>query len=291
MTGHQKIIKVLEKELARGNLAQAYFFCGPESVGKKLAAFWLAGKILGKEKAENHPDFIFLEPESLEKKGVIKKGDIKIEKIREMQQQLGLTSVEGKGKVAVIDDADKMTVSAQNSLLKTLEEPNEKITIILVANDEKKILPTILSRCRRIKFSLVSDEEIKKMIPEKAKDGGMIAFWSFGRPGLAQKMISDEMELEKAKESFREFKELFSDSAGEKFALAEKLGNDVPSAIDKLKIWSAILRLPLLNKSDKIKISPKKSLHLLEEIEKSLERLGSSNANAKLILENLFLNF
>jgi hypothetical protein len=160
-----------------------------------------------------------------------------------------------------------------------------------VANDEKKILPTILSRCRRIKFSLAADEEIKKMIPESTKDGEMIAFWSFGRPGLAQKMISNEKELELAKESFREFKELFSNSAGDKFILADKLGNDVPILISKLKIWSAVLRLPLLNKSDKIKISQKKSLHLLEEIEKSLERLRSSNANAKLILENLFLNF
>lgn len=291
MIGHQKIIKVLEKELARGNLAQAYLFCGPESVGKKLAAFWLAGKILGKEKAKNHPDFIFLEPESQEKNGVIKKGEIKIEEIREMQKKLALTSLERNGKVAVVDDADKMNISAQNSLLKTLEESNENTTIILVTGNEKKMLPTIVSRCRKVKFNLVNDKDLEEMIPEGERDREAIIFWSLGRPGVVQKLLSEEKELEFMKENFREFKNLFSAPVHEKFSLAEKLGANVPILIKKIDIWTALLRVPLLGKSAKIKISPGKSLRLLEGMEKSLEMLKSSNANARLILENLFLIF
>jgi len=291
MIGHQKIIKVLEKELVRRNLAQAYLFCGPESVGKRTVAFWLAGKILGKEKVEKHSDFIFLQPESQEKNGVVKKGEIKIEEIRELQKKLSFTSLEGKGKVAVVDDADKMNIPTQNSLLKTLEESNEKTTIILITGNEKKILPTIISRCRKVKFGLVGNEGLKKMVPEDRKDKEAIIFWSLGRPGVAQKLISDEKELLFMRESFQEFKDLFSVPAHEKFALAEKSGLNIPALIKKMDIWSALLRVSLLGQSAKIKISPRKSLRLLGEIEKSLEMLKSSNANAKLILENLFLSF
>lgn len=291
MVGHQKIIKVLEKELARENLSQAYLFCGPESVGKKSVAFWLAGKILGREDIENHPDFILLEPESQEKNGVIKKGEIKIEGIRSLQKKLSLTSHEGGGKVVVADEAEKMNVSAQNSLLKTLEEANDNTTVILVTGNEKKILPTIISRCRKVKFGLVKNEEIEKMIPIDHGDKELIIFWSFGRPGIAKKLISDEKELSFMKESFQEFRDLFSGQVFEKFSLAEKLSSDVPALFRKIDTWSSLLRLSLLGQSAKIKISPKKSLRILEEIERSLEKLKSSNASSRLILENLFLSF
>lgn len=289
--GHKKIIDLLDKSVKESRLAQAYLFCGPESVGKKMAAFYLAGKILGEDRIESNPDLVYLEPEKLEKNGLVKKGEIKIESIRELQKNLGLFSLNGKGKIAVIDDADKMNVSAQNSLLKMLEEPNEKTIIILVTSNEKKLLPTILSRCRRVKFSLVGDKEMAKMISESEKNKEEIIFWSFGRPGIVQKLISDPKELDFMKESFREFKELFSGHAHEKFALAEKLGADAPSLLNKLGIWSALLRVSLLGQNAKIKISPRKSLRILEEIEKSREMINSSNANVKLAMENLFLNF
>lgn len=289
--GHKKIIDLLDKSLKENRLAQAYVFCGPEGVGKKKVAFYLAEKILGGGKVESNPDLIFLEPEKLEKNGIVKKGEIKIEAIRDLQKQLSLFSLNGKGKVAIIDDADKMNVPAQNSLLKILEEPFEKTTIILITSSEKKLLLTIMSRCRKMKFGLVGDREIEEIIPEGKKSKEEIIFWSLGRPGVAQKILSDQKELDFMKESFREFREIFSGHVADKFALAEKLSADVPSILNKLGIWSALLRVSLLGQNDKIKISPKKSLNILEEIEKSREILNSSNANAKLVMENLFLNF
>ena len=282
---------MLDKSVKENRLAEAYLFCGPENVGKKKVALYLAGKILGEEAVEKNPDFVFLEPEILEKNNAVKKGEIKIENIRELQRNLSLSSFGKKGKVAVIDGADRMNVSSQNALLKMLEEPNAKTTIILISDDEKKILPTIKSRCRKIKFGLASDEEMGKMIPESAKNKGEIIFWSLGRPGVAEKLLSDEKELNFMRETFEDFKKLFSGHLFEKFILAEKLSLDTSSLLKKLNIWSALLRQPMLGKNDKIKISSQKSLKLLEEMEKSAERIKNSNANARLVLENLFLSF
>jgi DNA polymerase-3 subunit delta' len=289
--GHKKILSLLDKSIREGRLAEAYLFCGPESVGKKKVAFYLAEKIIGTEKVEENPDFIFLEAEKTEKDGKIKKEEIKIEAIRELQRKISLSSFGNKGRVAVLDDVDQMNISAQNSLLKFLEEPREKTTIILITSEEKKLLPTIISRCRKVKFSLVGEEELAKMIPENSENKKEIIFWSFGRPGIAKKIIENEKELDFMKEAFQEFKKLFSGSVSDKFVLAEKIGADVPALLEKLKIWSAFLRVALLGGSDKIKISPKKSLCLLEEMEKSSEMIKTSNANPKLVLENLFLNF
>ena len=102
--------------------------------------------------------------------GCYKDGKIKIEKIRQMQRKVAEKPIISKNKVYIINDADTMTTEAQNCLLKTLEEPPEYITIILIASNENSILNTIKSRCTKIVFEPLSNEELKRYAQEYWKD-------------------------------------------------------------------------------------------------------------------------
>lgn len=106
---------------------------------------------------DNNPDYFEINKEQTE--------SIKIEEIREMQAKVLEKPIISKRKVYIINNAEKMTVEAQNCLLKTLEEPPEFITIILVSNNENTILATIKSRCTKVVFT----EEIQKEITEENK--------------------------------------------------------------------------------------------------------------------------
>lgn len=107
---------------------------------------------------DNAPDYFEINKEQTD--------SIKIDEIREMQEKIIEKPIISKKKVYVINNAEKMTVEAQNCLLKTLEEPPEFITIILVSNNENTILATIKSRCTKIAFT----EETQKAITEENKE-------------------------------------------------------------------------------------------------------------------------
>ena len=87
---------------------------------------------------------------------------IKVAQIRELQNVINIKPTFSKKSVYIIDDADLMTIEAQNSLLKTLEEPPEYAVIILIVHNERSILSTVKSRCVNIKFNKLSDKDIKK---------------------------------------------------------------------------------------------------------------------------------
>ena len=287
--GHQKIINYLNKSIEKDTLAQAYLFSGPEHVGKFSAAMDFARKLAGGSGI--NPDIIVVAPEIEEKKGIIKKKDIKIEQIRDLQKELAFSPYFGKHKVAVIDDADRLTIGAQNAMLKTLEEPNEKNIIILIVQSVEKILPTIKSRCVIKKFNLVGDAEIAAMVGEE-KNKEETIFWSLGRPGLARILLDEPEKLLLRKKNDQEFKKLFSDNVGDRFALVESLSKDVPSLIEKMDLWLVLLRGNILrSRKTGVNISPEKSLRLIENIGESLKVIKETNANARLVLENMFLNF
>ena len=173
--GNKKNKEILEKAIEINKTSHSYIFCGTEGIGKKLIAKELAKKILClKEKAndcdcksciefdsDNNPDFQLIESVD---------GKIKIDQIRQMQRKVAEKPIISNNKVYIIDDADTMTTEAQNCLLKTLEEPPEYITIILICTNEGNLLSTIKSRCTRIQFEPIKDEEIKEYVKTKLPD-------------------------------------------------------------------------------------------------------------------------
>ena len=169
--GNDFIKEQLEKSLNNNQISHSYLFIGIEGIGKKLIATEFAKAILclNDKKycnncksciefdSDNNPDFLYIEPDG---------NSIKIDQIREMQKKLQEKPIISKNKVYIINNADKMTTEAQNSLLKTLEEPPEFVTIILIGSNENMFLTTIKSRCMILHFNKIDDNQMKKYLKE-----------------------------------------------------------------------------------------------------------------------------
>ena len=106
----------------------------------------------------NNPDFSIVEPDGK---------SIKIEQIRELTKRVYEKPIVSNRKVYIINDSESMTKEAQNSLLKTLEEPPDYVTIILITSNENLFLPTIRSRCLRISFNKLTDNELTKVLDKE----------------------------------------------------------------------------------------------------------------------------
>lgn len=292
--GHQKIIDYLDKSIEKGNVSHAYLFSGPAHIGKFSVALKFAQKLTGASDQAINPDIFLVSPEIEEKKGIIKKKGIKIEDIRELQKKLSLTSYFGKYRVALVDESDYLTTSAQNALLKTLEEPEDKCVIILISQNREKIIETVRSRCVIKNFGLVCDSEIEKMVGDSPNKEEII-FWSFGRPGVALELKNNPQSLKDLNISKEELEKIIGGNLSETMPLAEKIAKDVLSLSGKIELWMAILRKKSLSKDillmNSFKISPEKALFAIQKMGESLKLLRETNANARLILENLFLIF
>lgn len=291
--GHKKIIDSLERAVLRRNtpLACSYLFCGPEAVGKFLVAKKFADKITGWQEGSFNQNLLIIEPEMEEKDGILKEKEIKIDAIKNLQKEFSLTSFGKNYRVAIVRSAQKLNIAAQNTLLKILEEPPKNTMIILIAEDEKKLLPTIISRCQIKRFGLLSSEEIGGMFSASLPNREEIIFWSLGRPGWAQKFLHAENELEERKEIVKEFRSLLSMSVNEKLFLAEQLSKNTPQLLTKMDLWIILLRNAVLGQKSFVSISPAKALKLIEGIEKSKKIINSTNSNVRLAIENLFLVF
>lgn len=166
--GNNKIKQDLQEIIDNNTISHSYMFVGIDGIGKKLIAKEFARKILCLNKQNqncatcdscikfnsgNNPDFLEIFPDG---------NSIKIAQMREMQEKVYQKPIVSEKKVFIIDQVEKMTEEAQNSLLKTLEEPPEYMVIILITSNENKLLNTVKSRCIRINFTGLSKQDITK---------------------------------------------------------------------------------------------------------------------------------
>jgi DNA polymerase-3 subunit delta' len=136
-----------------------------------------------------HPDLHRLGPSGPGGQVVIGGPDAKYRGIRDLITELALLPVEGRARVAIVEGADRMNEDAQSALLKTLEEPPAGVVIVLCADQEMRLLPTVRSRCARVRLGLVGSRDIEAIVadhdladpPMAARLGRLAA----GRPGLA----------------------------------------------------------------------------------------------------------
>jgi len=295
--GNKKTVSFLQKSLERGALNHAYIFAGPQGVGKTtLAKMFAQAAIAGRQldldvafqDKEALLDLILIEPETVEKKGVIKTRDISIEAVRDAQQKLSLFPYHGKYKVLIVRDAHRLNNSAQNALLKLLEEPNQTSMLILVTSELDKILPTVQSRCEKISFSLVTQIELSLAFSGEKNFATDIPILAMGRPAIAKLMLENEEQLELRRQQWQQLEKLRKGSLNEKMLLAEEFSKDVRKALDTFNAWIWLLRTDALSNSDDGVRN--KTYATIEKIQQSMTLLNITNANSRLLLEVLFMD-
>ncbi len=162
--GHERPKALLQTALRHDRVAHAYLLHGDDGIGKKLLALRFA-QALNCESSDGfdacgacrscrqietrtHPDFLVIEPDR-----EMANPQIKIEQIRELEQQIVYQPLVGLKKVFLIDDADRMTLGAANALLKTLEEPPAHSVLLLVSSRPSALPATVRSRCQNLRFA------------------------------------------------------------------------------------------------------------------------------------------
>src|SRR5690606_22718152 len=146
--GNEKAIAFLDKSIKSDRLAQTYVFIGPEELGKSTVALAFAKNLQGEMEGFNS-DLHILNREADKK-------NISIDQVRDFIKILNLSSFSGSYKIGLIKEADLLSEEAKSALLKTLEEPKEKVIIILLVSNEENLPATILSRSQKIYFNPVS---------------------------------------------------------------------------------------------------------------------------------------
>ena len=171
--------KYLSNSIKSNMISHAYMFEGPSGVGKNTMARDLATTLLEMENLFNSPDYIEITPDG---------NSIKIAQIRKLQSDI-LVKPYKSYKIYVIDEAQKMTVEAQNALLKTLEEPPKYTIIILITNNKESLLDTIKSRCEIIKFTPIPLVEVADYLTQTGVDKNRASLLANFSRGSMQKAI------------------------------------------------------------------------------------------------------
>ena len=208
--GNEMVKDHFKKAIANHKISHAYILTGEAGMGRKSIANAFAMTLLcekgGSEPcmschsckqvmSGNHPDLIYVTHE--------KPGSIGVDDVREqINDTIMIRPYSSYYKIYIVDEAEKMTVQAQNALLKTIEEPPSYAVIILITTNQEAFLPTILSRCVQMKLKPLKDFTIKSYLTQNLhiaeKDADICAAFARGNLGKAIHLASSD-----------EFKELF----------------------------------------------------------------------------------
>ena len=190
----------LLSEIASGKLSHAYLIEGGEGCGKTYFARFAAAAVLCtgdkppcgkcpscvKELAGSHPDLFYFSPD--------KKASMGVETVRDIKKSLFFMPNDGDRKVYIIDDSQKMTVQAQNALLKFIEEPPASVLFFIVADKKESLLPTVVSRTRIISLAPSDNADIRRFLMSESKKSGGEQIdeainMAEGSPGKALKLL------------------------------------------------------------------------------------------------------
>ena len=212
--------KYLTNSIKSNMVSHAYMFEGPNGIGKNTMARELAAILLEMENLFNSPDYIEIKPDG---------NSIKIAQIRKLQSDI-LVKPYKSYKIYVIDEAQKMTVEAQNALLKTLEEPPKYAIIILITDNKESLLDTIKSRCEIIKFTPIPMQEVASYLTVNGIDSKRASLLANFSRGSMKKAIelSESEEFHLMREEVQKYVETFLNGN-----LIEIM--DIQSSIEKYK--------------------------------------------------------
>jgi DNA polymerase-3 subunit delta' len=331
--GQDRILSLLDYSLKTNTIAHAYLLVGPRHVGKRTLAFNLA-QALNCDGPElpcgqcrscqrilegKHADVISISMNSKIESAVTSnslehKTEIGIKDMLELQRMANLPPYEGKYKVFIIDDAEYLSTEAANSLLKILEEPPQRIAWLLLASEEERLLPTIISRCQRLELKPVPSERVQEILissydvdADKAK---LLTQLCHGRLGWALSALANDDILEQRSQRIVKLSSLLPAGLEQRFAYAQELASQLSqnrrAGAEIIEIWLDWWRDLMLIKGGCreaiINVDYERTLEeqarelSLSEIEGFLANLCllqeeiSKNVNPRLALEWLMLN-
>ncbi len=189
--GFKDIINGFMKREDKNTLSHAHIIAGPDGIGKSIMARIFAMKILGKTEDINYVDIIHYKSE---------KSSLGIDEVRKIIEEVSKKPYEGDRKVIIIHGGDKLTVQAQNAMLKTIEEPPKGVYIILLTESLELLLDTIKSRCQIYKLTPLDKEDMYRYLnrigeTDEKRISTALAY-AEGIPGRADRILNDE-ELDK----------------------------------------------------------------------------------------------
>jgi len=316
--GHTQVIEHLKSAIKMDKISHAYIINGETGSGKKTIASAFAMTLqcetgnddaCGKCKSciqamnGNQPDIIWV---SHEKPGSIGVDDIRVQ----LNNDIGVKPYSSKYKIYIIDEADKLTIQAQNALLKTLEEPPVYAVIMLLTTNHEALLPTILSRCVTLSLKFIDDELIKKYLMEVKqipdyKANISVAF-AQGNIGKAIKLASTEEFDELREDTFSVLRNMNDMEMYEVIEYIKKIAENKIAIGDYLDLITLWFRDVLLfkatndvnnlvfkdNISDIKKQASKSSYNGIERIIDALDKAKvrlNANVNFELAMELLLL--
>lgn len=317
--GHENIISQLKNAIKSDKVSHAYIFNGEDGSGKNMLAKAFAEALLCEKggiegcgechycrqfATGNNPDFVKVTHE--------KPTSIGVEDVREqLVEDILIKPYNGRYKVYIIDEAEKMTVQAQNAILKTVEEPPAYSVIIFLTNNVEVFLPTIISRCiifnlRPLRESTIMEYLISQFkIPEY--EAKICASYAQGKLGKAIRLATSDEFSEIKNEALKLVKNVYSYDIGDLIDAVKRITEykiSVTEYIDLLEMWYRDVLLFKVTKdpnslifADEInsirKQASKSSYEGLEKIQHGLEVAKArlkANVNFDLAIELMLLN-
>jgi len=217
-------------------MRHAYLFSGPTGVGRRTLALNFAqainctqppapGDACGECRTcrqierMQHTDLTVVQAEEV--------GDIlKIDQVRDLQRTLSLAPYESRYRIALLLRFEEANANAQNALLKTIEEPNPKVVLLLTADDPENLLPTITSRCEVLRLRPLAVDALANVLEKQenlSKDmADLIAHIAAGRTGFAKRLAKDTKMMERRKQWMDDLLMLLPANRSERFHYSEK---------------------------------------------------------------------
>jgi len=253
--GNDNLIEFLDRSLFQKKLAQTYIFAGPEDLGKSTMALAFARNLILSDRQEVR-DFSSVNSDLHILNREPGKKNISIEAVRDFIKMLSLSSFLNSYKIGIIKGAETLSSEAASALLKTLEEPRDKVIIILLTSSVDLLMPTIVSRSQvlyfyPVAFDIIYDYLVKELNLKRGEAKNMAAL-AAGRPLLAVKFAENEALYNRQLEAARLFLTFFNLNIPDRLsALAEFLKGEGALNPDKaaaiLEIWQRAARDLALN--------------------------------------------
>lgn len=260
MIGHEWAVAVLREHIAAGQQRHAYLFTGPRGVGRRTLALRFAQALNCQQppapgepcracractliEKMQHPDLAVVQAEG-------EGSTLKVDQVRELQRSLSLAPYEGRYRLALLLRFEEAHTSAANAILKTLEEPADRVVMLVTAESSEALLPTIVSRCEVLRLRPVRHETLTTGLQAHlglpAEQARLLAQLSGGRPGYALSLHSTPELMHRRDQWLAEHFELLKGNRVQRFDFAEKLSKDKNSLNNALQTWLSLWRDVLL---------------------------------------------